>query len=561
MHKHDTPSKNRGAALLTATIFVAVATLVLSALALRVVQQGKQSDQYKAFNDAFPGIEAGIARSWADLEIGGDGAVGLGTWAPAIENGELSMPSFDDDSVDPLQLTAAPTVNYMAYAHNWMNDGLDNNGDGSVDGTDENFAFTIYSFARNQGVTRRAEVVVQGFDVNVWRNAIFAGAGQAGGLINGNVSIHGSVHLLGDNAVQGTTVLSALDLSGTSLIHNNYVGMPATMAGRIPPLPTRTFNGETIQTLNAKLRVKRGLVGMSGNSEIGEPNVVGNTIKETMDGTYVTDGWTGNSVVPDGGRGDPKNVFSDNGWDAVYDLGNKVPFPVLSDTYREVGTGKIYIDPDTGAPYTYTSYWNKVLTPMAYNGNMQIKANTNFYWNAQRPGDTYANAGNRQPGEDYILFNAATNVMEISGQVLINGNLIIDRGAGNDKTIHYTGRASIYVNGDVKLDTDLYAQNADGTTANSFPVNNILGIMAFGKMEMGSNSQLHLMGAFYAQDQIKSTKQTIVTGTYVSNYFDMGTNVPEIYQVPALADNLPPGMIGAYPILAFNQISWREIGE
>jgi hypothetical protein len=92
-------------------------------------------------------------------------------------------------------------------------------------------------------------------------------------------------------------------------------------------------------------------------------------------------------------------------------------------------------------------------------------------------------------------------------------------------------------------------------------VNNILGIMATGKLEMGTNSQLHLMGAFYAQDQIKSTKQTIVTGTYVSNYFDMGTNVPEIYQVPALADNLPPGMIGAYPILALTQISWREIGE
>jgi hypothetical protein len=40
----------------------------------------------------------------------------------------------------------------------------------------------------------------------------------------------------------------------------------------------------------------------------------------------------------------------------------------------------------------------------------------------------------------------------------------------------------------------------------------------------------------------------------------MGTNVPEIYQVPSLADNLPLGMIGAYPILVYSQVSWRELG-
>jgi hypothetical protein len=46
----------------------------------------------------------------------------------------------------------------------------------------------------------------------------------------------------------------------------------------------------------------------------------------------------------------------------------------------------------------------------------------------------------------------------------------------------------------------------------------------------------------------------------VSNYFDMGTNVPAIFQVPSLADNLPQGMVGAYPILAFQHVSWRELG-
>jgi hypothetical protein len=67
------------------------------------------------------------------------------------------------------------------------------------------------------------------------------------------------------------------------------------------------------------------------------------------------------------------------------------------------------------------------------------------------------------------------------------------------------------------------------------------------------------MGAFYAQNRIVSAKQTTIMGTFVSNYFDMGTNVPDIYQVPSLADNLPLGMIGNYPILAMNLVSWREI--
>jgi hypothetical protein len=459
-----------------------------------------------------------------------------------------------------VSLANSPKVQYIAYADNWKTDGVDNNGDGTVDGLDENYTYTIFSMARNGAVERRAEVVITGGDVNVWRNAIFGGAGQAGGAIAGNVSVHGSVHILGNNVLVGNPAIEALDLTGTSLIHNNYAGIPATLQGRIPAIPTRSFDGEDVSTLNAKLRVKRGFVGMSGNSEIGEANVAGNTIKETMDGTYISDGWTGNSVVNDGGRGDPKNVYSDNGWDAKYDLGDKIAFPRLSDPYHEVGTGNMYVDPATGTYYSYTSYWQKVLATTAHAGDVTIQANQNYYWNAQRPADTYAQAGNRQPTDSFILFNAGTNVLQMNGNIRITGNLTIDRGAGNDKTISYTGRAAFYVTGNVSLDTNLYSQNANGTTANSFPAANFFGLMTEGSITMGINSQLELMGGFYAQNQIKSQKQTTVTGSYVANYFDMGTNVPEIYQVPTLADNLPNGMIGGYPILIFAQVSWREVG-
>jgi hypothetical protein len=548
-----------GIALVTVTIIVAVVVLILMALGARVILQVRRVDANQLQRECFYGTESGAMASWADLEDGGNGKVGLGTWvlapgtAPSVDN----LPTHETSGIAPVQLTGNPNVTYMGYAHAWSGDLVDNNGDGAVDGVAEVGYYSVYGMASDAGVDRAVELVIASTDVNVWRNAIFAGTGAAGGLINGNVAVHGSVHLLGDNLVAGVTAISALDLSGTALIHNNYAGIPASLSSRIPALPTKNFGGENIETLSAKLRVKNGLVGMSGNSEIGEVDITGNTYKETMDGTYVEDGWTGNSVIDDGGRGDPQHVSSDNGWDDTYDLGNKVSLPELDDDWRDPITGLKVVDPATGTFYTHESYFTKVLTGTPKAGNVQIKANTDFYYNATFPAQT--DPALRLPTDDYIYFKASTNIMELNGQIKINGDLAIDRGSGSDKTIHYTGRGAILVKGNVSLDTELYSRNADGTTANSFPVNNFFGIMASGNLTMGTNSQLELMGGFYAQGQIKSTKQTIVTGTYVSNYFDMGTNVPEIYQVPTLADNLPLGMIGAYPILTYAKVSWREL--
>ena len=52
------------------------------------------------------------------------------------------------------------------------------------------------------------------------------------------------------------------------------------------------------------------------------------------------------------------------------------------------------------------------------------------------------------------------------------------------------------------------------------------------------------MAAIYGEDQVTVAKQTIIAGAIVSNYFDMGSNVPSIYHVPLLPSNLPPGMPG-----------------
>ena len=142
---------------------------------------------------------------------------------------------------------------------------------------------------------------------------------------------------------------------------------------------------------------------------------------------------------------------------------------------------------------------------------------------------------------------------------MIDGNLMFDRGAGNDKEMHYDGRCAILVTGNVAIECSLYSKNSDGTTANSFPANSILGIMAGNDMMVGYNSQLDIMGAFYAQGTISTQRQTTIMGTIVGSYFDMGTNVPDIYQVPILKDSLPTGMIGMFPFTVYAPVSWREI--
>ena len=553
-----TPSKRspkEGIALLTATIFLALAMLILAYMTSRVINQHSQVNRYVQFKDCFLGLDSAYAASMVALENGNDGMLGLGTYDP-YDGGSLALPDFDTDDIAPLQVPNMSNVEFMSVVEDWDDDGIDNNGDGSIDDLEEEWVYTLNLFANNAGVQRRAEVVVKATDVNVWRNAIFGGTGQSGGLINGNVSIHGSVHLLGTNILAGGLAVAAIDLSGASLIHNNYTGLEVDLRNRVPALPQRDWNGEIVETLNAKLRVKNGLVGMSGNSEIGEPDVAGNTVKETMDGTYVNDGWTGNSVIDDGGRGDPTAVFSDNGWDETYELGDKLSLPIFSDDWREPVTGTTILNPNTGANYTYEEYF-ETLSSTPYPGDMTIDCKTDFYYNATRPGDP--DPANRQPTDDYILFNAATNRLEINGQIEIDGNLTFT-GKGNDTSIDYTGRAAILANGDVVIETDLLSVNADGTTANSFPAANCLGLMATNNMDVGMTSQLKVMGGFYAQNRVRSQKQTTIMGTFVGDYFDMGTNVPDIYQVPELADNLPYGMIGAYPILTFQQVSWRELG-
>ena len=66
------------------------------------------------------------------------------------------------------------------------------------------------------------------------------------------------------------------------------------------------------------------------------------------------------------------------------------------------------------------------------------------------------------------------------------------------------------------------------------------------------------MGLFYAENQVVVNKQTDVIGTLVTNYFDTGGQVPAVYQVPEVVNNLPEGLITSSEVW-FLKVVWKEI--
>ena len=56
----------------------------------------------------------------------------------------------------------------------------------------------VTATANVNGNIKSVRLLVYEHNVGIWNNAIFAGSGASGQAINGNVSIAGSVHILGD---------------------------------------------------------------------------------------------------------------------------------------------------------------------------------------------------------------------------------------------------------------------------------------------------------------------------------------------------------------------------
>jgi hypothetical protein len=534
-------SDNRGVALVAVTMVMVVAALLGGAMIAQTSQDVQLAERVYEDKRAIYLGESGKERGYYEIKNNADYVLG-GNLTALLTNVPVQGGTY---GLSGRELSAAPKVVELVST-------------GTYDGT-------------TRTVTVVSEVIRE--NVNVWNNAIFGGAGHTGGVVNGNCAIHGSVHLLGENVGVGVNSIEALDLNGTALIHNNYVGMPAAMAAKLPALPTTIYGGQTVSTLGAKLRVKNGAVGVSGNSEIGEANSTFNTWKETMDGIYIEEDssdlrWTGNQVT--NGIPDPAQVQSDNGTSALYDLADAVHLPLTSDPYGGEASYDVYFDvnalvlgpqpPETSLTLTLddtnsaATYINTVATPA--DGTKTVIGKS--FTITDGKGNSFGYNGGVSPAQ-----------MTITGMVKVVGNLVVGE---KNMTITYDGRGTIYASGiastpDMNGDTDSFKGDIDVHSnlvpVGAFPTNDVLGLVAKDDINLATgngDSQLMMAGAFYGQDRVTSEKQNEIAGTFVGEYFDMGANVPRIYQVPSLIDNLPPGLIGDDPIwvvTGFDERSWR----
>lgn len=455
------------------------------------------------------------------------------------------------------------------------------------DGTDINAGkiviTSIGTVTNGSSVTTRtveAIVVREEENVCVWNNVIFGGVGQSGKSINGNVVMRGSIHLLGDGEtytdvdgdghwdaeeayvdlppfngqydagevyvdsdgdghwdgtepyddVNGngtrdpalTVTDIAEEIAGTANVGNNYSGMTAGLRSKLPGIPTGWWQGESVELLSSKLRVKHGKVNVSGSATVGDPDQSGGSpaVKETLNGVYVSDGWGGNQGS--------SSVYSDNGVGADYDLGDGiVSFPALTEAYTDA----------FGVSYpSYMDYLNANATVVA--GPLNLAPGTAYSVNGPKGSLSIDGAGN----------------MTVSGIVYVTGNINLNRTGGS--TLTYEGSGTLVSTGSVYVHCNVLPKTTFATVDR-------IGIIARRRIELatgGGDSQLTLAGAFYAQEKIISQKQSEIAGTVVASYFQM-QNVPHLYQVPALTDNLPPGMPGGDPIyvVTINVQSWREL--
>ncbi|MCX7799730.1 MAG: hypothetical protein N2109_05235 [Fimbriimonadales bacterium] len=446
------------------------------------------------------------------------------------------------------------------------------------------FVAWVTCTARVRGVTRSLRTFVSTKDVSIWNNAIFAGTGATGRAINGNVDIRGSVHILGDGEYYSdlngngrwdsaetftdtnrngvwdpgepfvdrngdgvwnsaepyndtnangiydpplTTTELSTSLGGTAYIGNNYSGMPADLRALVPAPPV--VGG--VQTLGTEVRVKHGLVSISGNASIGTNAIVDAGLsKNTVDGVYVNDGFTGNK----GAAG----VFSDNGTSNAYDLGHlDMGFPVVA------GIGAEPYRDSTG-----TVWSNQEAFLEARSLRVSLSAIRDSTPAFTVGPDAYGNRISWTPGT-----KSTPGVLEVYGIVRFPGDLQL----GDSKaTIRYRGSGTLYARRDINISANLLP-----AVGQVFPTTSRLGILAMRNIGLATGSgdaQLSMAAAFYAQGTITSAKQNQIAGTFVANFFNMGTNVPNIYQVPDLRRNLPPGMPGDKPYVTLRLRSWRE---
>jgi hypothetical protein len=309
-------------------------------------------------------------------------------------------------------------------------------------------------------------------------------------------------------------------------------------------------------TLDAEIRVKEGQIEMnSGAARAGngtaDVDVDGNPIpagiKRRVDGTYTEYGYAGSF-------GD-QYVYSDNGLYAKYDLPAdfNIPFPTLCSPLPcgGAGTHEAWLDTNSYDP-------TPLLLPFGasnVNGDLLIYATKTF----PLVGD----------GTNMIQWDGVT--LTVRGIIRIPGAIILG-GTGVEQidVINYTtlgGGGTLYAKkaGANWSDDSTAGAHEVSISINSsllpigtYPTVDTLGLIAKDQLVMDRPDR-RVAAAVFAENLVQIKKQYQVVGSVVTRYFNMGVNVPRVYQMPNLVKYLPPGMPGGQVLNFVKILSWREI--
>ncbi len=466
--------------------------------------EGRTSDLQRRIISAQALAEAGYERAIYDLR------------QDCVD--DTSSPSWGDGDINGMSIgpNTSSYFDVTAYEPNSVNSGTYSVDLKNVSG--DNSAIWIRSTGTVGGQSQGIEAYVKVEVVSPWHTALFGGAGSSSEVVDGNIHTRGSVHLLATSL--GSSDL-AMDLGGGSYImRNNYEGLSAGLSAKIPSLTNVSFGGESVQSLGAILRVKNGQVGLTGSGIIGEADATSDAYKETVDGTYVSDGF--------GGTQGSGNVNSDNGTANTYDLGNTITFPSLATAY---------------SPHaSYQAYLEAVSLVISDAPSLAVLASLD-------PLDTF-DYNDLLNGYGRLQMDGA-GTLTISGKVYIKGGGLTMNKNGGDTTFTVSGSGIILVEDDITIKANVTTNGAA-----SFPTNAI-GFMTPDNI-IFNESGIEVMGLFYAETGITVSTSATLIGTMVSNKFTLGTNDPTIYQVPSTVDNLPAGLIGTDATCVMKVVSWDK---
>lgn len=405
------------------------------------------------------------------------------------------------------------------------------------------FPTRIYLRATGQTAAGGARVVLraelQAANLSPWNTAAYSGGPLNGGSpVTGNFTIRGSAYFRG-----------RADLGGGTHAYNNYSdGTGATtpdpfIVAKLPPLADGSLHGV--------VRVQ-GDLSLSGAASIGLPQNAADSAKQTMEGLYVGGGTT----APAGA------IHADRVGTRVPD----VPPPSLLDYHARLdareGTTRVRDAAGaTEAERAMTLYREDAGLAVLNDttaGSLGIdKEGGCFRISRSTPSFALGAPGNR------LIYDRTAGQLTFEGGgprgegvlAFVDGCLKMKLGG----PLKYSNRGTLVINGDLRLEGEdgggaLYASG-------SYPNPHSLGLISRGDITFDGSPGSQLLGAFFAGGQVRVRKQVKVGGAVVAVSDIRLDQVPDLYQVPALVANLPPGMPGSSARWVLTAFGWREMRQ